>query len=485
MVRMSTQEMGLEKIKDKFLRMEDKLDLFNKKIDNVIFWESIRVLVFQDISQVTYTSDQSVPQKKNNSVDIVKIGIRSIKNLLTKNPYLSTQKDILFLGHSRRRLLEDGNWWDIYCDPIIENQDKSYLLVEPYYLHKHLTPPKTQSIKYLDIFVFLSFLRRKLGLVRISLTDDEKKLVKRINDEIYSSFNTEYDVENLILKLILTRRNFVPFFKRLLKRVQPKLVILVISYTPLTEALCEASKKMNIPVVELQHGVLNPYHFGYSFPGQQRKKRSFVDYFFAFGNFWRDSIEFPVEKERIFSVGYPYLEKELAKYKNVPKKDQILFISPGYPLSKALTKFAVEFSEKTHQNNTIIYKLHPGEYHQWKNNYPWLVNSNIHVIDKEDISLHQLFAESKIQIGISSTAIYEGLSFRLKTYIVKMLGVEYMDFLIENGAAKLISSVDELEEAIAKDKDFQTVNPDFFFKKDALSNIYEKIDELINFHADD
>jgi hypothetical protein len=476
--------MSLEKINDQFLRMEDELDLFNQKIDNVYFWEKIRVKIFDQISRVTITSGQSNPKRKYKALEVVKTGIHSIKNIIIKNPYLSSQKDILFIGHSRRRLHEDGKWWDIYCDPIIENLDKSYVLTEYPYLFTHLKPVKTSNIRYLDFFVFSFVLQRFLRIKRVHFSKEEKFLIEKIQNEIYTKFRTKININELLKTNLLLRKTFLPLFIRLLKRIRPKLIILVISYNVVNEALCEASKKLNIPVIELQHGVLNSYHYGYSYPEAKRKKHFFVDYFFAFGSFWRDSTEFPIEKERIFCVGYPYFEKVLKKYKNVPKKDKILFISPGYPLGKAFSQFALEFSEKSLQNCEIVYKLHPGEYHDWKKNYPWLVNSNIQVIDNEAISIYQLFAESKIQVGVSSTAIYEGLMFGLRTYIINMFGIEYMEFLIESGAVKMILSVDELEESITTEKNLPEVNPDIFFKKDALNNIYEKIDELIASHTD-
>ena len=77
--------MSLEKINQRFLRMEDELDLFNQKIDNVYFWEKIRVRIFDQISRVTIDSDQLSPKKKYKTFDIVKLGIRSLKNILIKN----------------------------------------------------------------------------------------------------------------------------------------------------------------------------------------------------------------------------------------------------------------------------------------------------------------------------------------------------------------------------------------------------------------
>ncbi|MFW9998087.1 MAG: hypothetical protein ACFFD4_38950 [Candidatus Odinarchaeota archaeon] len=397
---------------------------------------------------------------------------------MLKNPYFSRQKDVLFFGHQRRKLLEDGKWWDIYCDPIIENLDRSYVLVETYHLYRHLTPPKTPNIKYLDFIVFLSYIRRKLRLVRISLTNDEKKLVKSINDEIYSTFNTVYDVEYPIKKMLLIRRNLIPLFKRLLKRIRPRLVIVVVGYNRPVEALTEASKDLNIPVIELQHGVISKYNLGYSFPKLGREKKCFADYLFAFGDFWKKNLEFPIDKDKVPSVGFPYLEKAKNKYSGVLKKNQILFISQG-TIGNSLSKFAVELSTNNQSNCNIVYKLHPGEYSRWKEIYPWLKNSNIRVIDTDHPPLHQLFGESKIQIGVSSTAIFEGLYFGLRTYLIDLPDVEHMEDLIKAGIVDVVSSVEDLNRILLKEDESTKIDTETLFRNNAAKHISDMINRLI------
>jgi hypothetical protein len=176
-------------------------------------------------------------------------------------------------------------------------------------------------------------------------------------------------------------------------------------------------KTLKIPVIELQHGTIHKYHFAYSFPGSRRTKRTFPDYLFTFGDFWKKCVEFPIKKDCIFSVGYPFLEKEAAKYFEVIKKNQILFISQGSS-GKELSKFAVDVTNYSDLNYNVVYKLHPGEYHRWKREYPWLYKERDKIkIVEESIPLYRLMAESKTQVGVSSTAIYEGLYFGLNTYI--------------------------------------------------------------------
>jgi hypothetical protein len=130
-------------------------------------------------------------------------------------------------------------------------------------------------------------------------------------------------------------------------------------------------------------------------------------------------------------------------------------------------------------NQKIVYKLHPGEYARWKKEYPWLVDADIKVIEDDSVSLYQLFAESKIQIGVNSTAIYEGLSFGLRTFVLNLPGVEYMEDLAKEHYVTIIRSVDELQEYLRKPGPMPKISTEKFFRSNALENIHRALCEII------
>ena len=49
-------------------------------------------------------------------------------------------------------------------------------------------------------------------------------------------------------------------------------------------------------------------------------------------------------------------------------------------------------------------------------------------------------SESKIQIGVFSTALYEGVGLCCNTFLYNLNGLEYMKDLIDSGHAKVLSS---------------------------------------------
>ncbi len=92
-------------------------------------------------------------------------------------------------------------------------------------------------------------------------------------------------------------------------------------------------------------------------------------------------------------------------------------------------------------SHKIIYKLHPGEYstyHSYNSASKIEYFKNIKIV--KDVDLYKILAESEYQIGVNSTAIYEGLGFDCKTVLLELPGVEYMDVLIKNHYAILCST---------------------------------------------
>ena len=111
--------------------------------------------------------------------------------------------------------------------------------------------------------------------------------------------------------------------------------------------------------------------------------------------------------------------------------------------------------------------MHPGEYETWRSNYPELVKAdksdNFTVVDNGKTPLYQFFAESSYQIGAFSTAIYEGLMFNCKTFIVDVPGVEYLNDLIERNYVCKVKDSKELVDNL-EIFDPNEYDKDFFFK---------------------
>ena len=90
--------------------------------------------------------------------------------------------------------------------------------------------------------------------------------------------------------------------------------------------------------------------------------------------------------------------------------------------------------------------------------------------DKEK-PLYQMLAESQVQVAVNSTATYEGLGFGLNTYLLDIPGVEAMGYLLETGYARLVGSVGEMRDLLAKQEERKTWNGEEFFRKNSLNRM--------------
>lgn len=461
-------------VSEKFFKLEKDLNLLDSTIKGVRYWELIRFKVHRDLKRSLGITGQAHTSLGGGLYGKANYVRKAINNIFSRNPFIVSEHDIMFYGHQRRKKRNDNKWWDIYSDPVIEELNEDHIYYESSYLGKHLTPAKTPNIKYMDLLNFLGTIRKKLGLVSVNISRRENKFLDLIEEKIDQRFSVHVNVRELVINKLMAQKQRLPLYKYLLRKINPKLVVVVVSYGK--EAFIEACKELDIPTVELQHGVIHKYHMGYSFPGTGIKQ-NFPDYLLAFGDYWKDSADFPIEDKNIYPVGYPYLESEKESYSGIEEEKQILFISQG-TVGEKLSKFAVELNNKRNLDFQLVYKLHPGEFDRWQNEYPWLADSKIRVI-KDEVPLYKLFAQSKVQVGVNSTALYEGLSFGLETFLLGAPGIEAMKRLIESNYADIVFGVEDFLKKYKNDKRSKNeIDVDSIFEPNSKEKMTEKIVEL-------
>jgi len=175
----------------------------------------------------------------------------------------------------------------------------------------------------LDLIIYDKTLQRLVGLGHPNTTHSEINEIRVISDYISSKFGVKIDVAEIIKKSLIKRNTEMWIYDRLLKKVQPSIVILVCSYG--REALIETCQKLNLPVIELQHGAIHPGHPGYDFP-LRYKKRYFPHYILVWGDFWRCNAEMPISKDNILVTGYDRLETKINTPHDISRKKQIVFL---------------------------------------------------------------------------------------------------------------------------------------------------------------
>ena len=478
--------------------LEEKYELNHKEIQGCYPWQLIRMYLYYEITRKTNVFE-SAQQSSLSLFDKVNTFLPFIKNSISSNPLSGKENvDALIFDHPRKVIFND-EYQDIYSyflkDTLKEN-GKSFETIESPYLNKHFRNNeniKENNVKFNDRILLGSFIHKTRNRGKVPFREEEKAFINAIKSEIETVFNIKIDLFRIIEDHILNFQYDYRKYIELLEKRKPKQVFLVVAYE--NKALVAACKAKKIELIELQHGTISPYHLGYSYPENTRKINDdikeikyFPDKILSFGDYWKSSSHFPIDEENIISIGFPYFEENSKTYMEIAEnKDketnqkQILFISQGV-IGKYLSKLAYELASNLNQNEmeennnedyTFIYKLHPGEYGTWRENYDYLTKAidefdNFTVIDKSEPPLYELFAKSNYQIGAFSTAIYEGLAFNCKTFIIDVPGVEYLDDLIEKNIVKKVKSSEELINYLKEDKDneidLKEYDKDYFFK---------------------
>jgi len=160
----------------------------------------------------------------------------------------------------------------------------------------------------------------------------------------------------------------------------------------------------------------------------------------------------------------------------------VLFIS-GAAYGDQLSRVALELLNESRRRGDkkvkIIYKLHPDEFGSWKERYPELVKEkDISVIDSRDVSIYEFFDGADAQVGVFSTALYEGLAFQLRTFILDIpFAAEFIDFC-KSGNGTLISDGKQLYDALVSDSGTKAIDTEKFWKSGARENIVKRIKEI-------
>lgn len=460
----------------RLLNVEEDLGLFELEEDGAAVWERLRKDVFNLASNTLDAlldggaGTGGVSPARRVSRWTWQIGANAVR----RNPLLASEHDLLFWGHERRKLRDDGRWWDLYCDPLHEGLKYDYVHLESPIRDTHMTPAKTDSLRYLDLDYYGKRLVPALGLVDYELSPGTTARLRRASGRLEAEFGLDVDLVALARRHFTRRQVSKPLYRRILRRVDPSVVVLVVSYGK--ETFIEACRERGVPVVELQHGIIHPYNYGYHYPGT-RTKETFPDYLFTFGEFWSDQAALPIDDDRVIPVGYPYLERGLEDHPPAETGKQIVFISQE-DSGKGLSQMAVAVAESARLDYDVVYKLHPSEYDIWQEVYPWVADTDVTVVDDPDEqSLYSIFATSTAQVGVGSTAIFEGLAFGLDTYLVNYPSVEKLAGLIETGDVGLVESSEDLIGKLDSDSDNSTASAEYF-ASDALSNAERALENI-------
>ncbi|WP_291857681.1 hypothetical protein [Marinilabilia sp.] len=396
----------------KFILVEEKYDLFNLQINEINIWPIIRFNLFSLLLQKCCNTQESHP--KVNTVSSLIIVLRNFFASIIYSPFLLRQNKKTIVFNHKRKVKNDSGLFECKYTEFLTGDD-TYVFEAPFN-DKHFKPTATKNIVYLDLI---------LNIARIYSIYGSKKRISpknlRILDRMHAIIKSEFgvNVNNFnayVMKMLYKHRAISFFAERVLKNIKPERLVVSVSYSDANMPFVEKAKSMGIKVIEIQHGILGRDHIAYNFMNK-KEFNWFPDEIWVWSKFWKKSSRFPISEDKIVVKGFPFLDSYKSGWKRrETDKQQILVISQG-PFSDNLIEFTRRLNSKiNHSKYQIIFKPHPSELIPGRKKFQQLNNENI-IVSKES-NIYELFGTSSYQIGVSSTALFEGLEFDLRTFIL-------------------------------------------------------------------
>ena len=433
------------KINNKKLRKEKHMTLLEKiqyieekyKLYKYESWQYLRVVYTYAISVRRNSSNSNIIQKIT-----LKDKIRKVFKTLFfgfKNWFRSYDYIIFDVNDDYKNL--DGLFVSRLTEGISNNLDRKRILHIQTLWDKNVKPSKDYYVSDMIINVMGNIFYAILNIFnkKIKIDFDYEIINKELNLEINA---------NKVFRKSILNKQIVKF---ILKIYKPKLVF-VTCYTK--RFMIIAAKELNIPVVEIQHGVIMN-HIGYM--GKYFNAKSQPDYLLVFGENDKklliNNSNYIDKEENIIPVGSFMIEYILKKDNDIfeqyrKKFEKIVSIS----LDDLTLEHTINFIKNAARKlNNILFVLIP------RNKDVNIRADNIIIIDRYSYSCLEAVKNSDFHLTVFSTCALESPSLGVPNIFwnYNNLSEEYFKEYIEKKDFNfLVNSEQGLIDLLKKDISF-------------------------------
>jgi hypothetical protein len=332
---------------------------------------------------------------------------RHVAGIVTRSPFTGRYA-ALVVPHPRK-----PNGVEIYTDVLRTTLGDNALILD-----SGINGTPLPGSKNLDFFTSAA------GAIHPRTTDD-----RGIGQALEKLTGVRIPVGAVLAREVPKHLRLRALYRALLKRHRIKTVYVVVAY--FHQHIVGAARDLGIRVVELQHGAISPFHLGYSYPGRPAVADQ-PDELWCFGSYWADVADLPAGM-RTEVIGATFLPTPGPK-----DRRRVVFLSQG-TVGAELIRTAGAVA-KQHPELEIIYRLHPSERAE-----DYTIPDGLQL--STGGSTLDLLATATYQVGVSTTALFEGMALGCRTAVADLPGHEYLDPAIAKGHALLMTSSDQLTHA--------------------------------------
>ena len=243
-------------------RIEEKYDLVDWKEKGMHVWPLVRIAILNELIQKKVTGIRN----KEGKSSLLKEAIYGLLELfkLVFNSRAGI-KDLIFSSQVYRQEIE-GLFYNRFADPILDNQSlehKNQFLFETAKQNKYTRTNHrgNRLVKFspiLDLLQLLTIFKKKFFKSDIQFKQNIEQIIE-----------LPEQVRKKIIKKLITQFHLINYYQRfshwLLKKYKGEKVFFVCYYGLFNMVMISEAKKLKIPTVDIQHGVISDKHIAYAF----------------------------------------------------------------------------------------------------------------------------------------------------------------------------------------------------------------------------
>jgi hypothetical protein len=247
-------------------------------------------------------------------------------------------------------------------------------------------------------------------------------------------------------------------YTALIERHRPKAVFVLNSYSEFVPAQ-RAIKRANIPLIELQHGIIHHSHPGYAYPDTPALAHA-PDHIVTFGTRFGQILEETASywKGRWSVGGHGWLQNRAQKASTSTTNSRVvLFSQPEPDVQRQVDDLAAQVRLLLSPDVEVFLKPHPNE-RNTESVYARAIAAGVRLAHSIDDS-YSLLAQCSVAVSVYSTVALEALAFPCISAVVRSpRWTEEIHAFVQLGQLKPVDSAADIKSLTAASNERRDVH---------------------------